>query len=232
MTHRVFTIFFGFVVLLASPFVLAEWRLTTSTDSMTDKETKRAEARNEGGYSFSIYRTASGAVYGNFSLPDKNLEVLDTRLPMYRVDKLPSVDLNSGKSISKVIAEVGGPALHENKPKWVNFLLFHGKGDPNTGTLREIMGGKHIVFRYWLFGGGYRETSFDLSGANLVIAAALDVSAEVDPQKVSDEQKRKSELKAAFDQCSVEFNPQNRQTQKQWLECRRAAMERFKSGGQ
>ncbi|MBK8095053.1 MAG: hypothetical protein IPK32_24565 [Verrucomicrobiaceae bacterium] len=154
-------------------FAHAEWRIGSSVDSMTDKQTKMATTTNSTGHRLSIYRSPSGAVYGLFSLPETNAEILDSRLPMYRVDKLEVVDMDSAKSAASIVERSGGGRLFVSKPKWLNFLVYHGEGEPKTGHLRDIMDGKAMIIRYWLLSGGHRETTFDLIGAKQAIAAAL-----------------------------------------------------------
>lgn len=229
MTSRSNALLLSLLMLLAPPIAFADWRVIVSTDSMTDKELRKAETRNESGHSFSIYRTPSGTVYANFSLSNDSLEVLDARLPTYRIDKLPPVDLDRSNSVSRTIAKVGGPTLSDSKPRWVNFLLSHGEGDANSGALREIMDGTRIVFRYWLFDGGCRETSFDLAGAKSAIASALDIPAEASVEIATEEKKRRDETKAALDRCDVDFDAKNPRLVKPWLQCREATMERFRA---
>lgn len=137
MTSRSNALLLSLLMLLAPPIAFADWRVIVSTDSMTDKELRKAETRNESGHSFSIYRTPSGTVYANFSLSNDSLEVLDTRLPTYRIDKLPPVDLDRSNSVSRTIAKVGGPTLSDSRPRWVNFLLFHGEGTQTVGLFAK-----------------------------------------------------------------------------------------------
>ncbi len=53
------------------------------------------------------------------------------------------------------------------EPKWVNFAF----GAP---AWEQLMGGDGVIFRFWLFTGGYKETSFTLGGAARAIAAVIE----------------------------------------------------------
>ena len=152
-----------------------QWSVDRKVDSMTDTEIRTAAVTNADGFTLRVYRlTPGGRVWGNFEIPADSLDVLDTALPMFRIDKLEPVQVETSPEIASVTG-----ATVEAKPKWVNFLLWHGEGNtPVRGTLRNLMDGSAVVFRYYLFTGGYKETRFNLSGAKPAIAQALAISEE------------------------------------------------------
>ena len=152
----------------------AGWKIKETTDSMTDKVKKTAYVENSEGHSFSIYRIEKGGpVWGNFSLSNKVFDQIDPQKPpLYRVDKNPPTDLSRAKQLQDEI----GIQAYGWEPKWVNFLMWHGKESGGiSADLINIMTGKQIVFRYYLSTGGYKETSFDLEGAREAINNALGI---------------------------------------------------------
>lgn len=186
-------ILFGFFLLLQVSTAYASWNVETKTDSMTDEIKKTAVIVNDEGYSLSIYRHPSGAVWANFSLSDRSLDQLSPqKLPAFRVDKNEPHDITDEKQLQ----EMGvGLQSYAWEPKWVNFLIWHGKeSEGRSKTLDQLMQGKSVVFRYYLFTGGYKETTFSLDGAGPAIARALGISVEADKATVE----RAEELKRAY----------------------------------
>jgi hypothetical protein len=165
---------------------------------MTDKTIKTAYTVNGKGHILKIYRRDDGSVWATFRLNEQSTDVLGQKLPMYRIDKTAPIDLDSARQ-----SPLPGLRTFEAEPKWVNFRIFHGEGPANTGALRRMMEGTQIVFRYSLFTGGYKETTFDLRGAKEAIAAALDIPAEVDAAAASREQERKTLLREAANRCNA-----------------------------
>ena len=52
-----------------------------------------------------------------------------------------------------------GIQAYEWKPKWVNFLIWHGKEDEGIANdFVQLMEGQKVVFRYYLSIGGYKDT--------------------------------------------------------------------------
>jgi hypothetical protein len=204
------------------------WTVETKTDSMTDQIRRSATVKNEQGFRLSIYRVESGAVWALFALPEAGSDVLGSRLPMLRIDKKQPQNLDD----SRQVEGLAGFSFAKSEPKWVNFLLWHGKGEPNTGTLRDLMDGQVVVFRYWLFTGGYKETSFALATAKEAIATALGVSAEADPIAARAEEERKARLSAANKECDAKYplKAGDRQTMRASLECRKVAIDALKAG--
>lgn len=195
------------------------WEVKTKTDSMTDEVRRSAVTRNAQGFELSFYRISpDGAVWANFSLPD-NFDVLGTQSPMYRIDQLKPVDLNVGRN-SKI---AGLPEMVRREPKWINFLVWHGKGQLLTGTLRDFMDGKSVTFRYYLATGGSKETTFDLRGGKEAIAQAVGVEANPDPAAVDQEKARKAAMNEAMEKCSHEFNGSDRQTILNRMNCMQQA---------
>lgn len=162
------------------------WVIKSRTDAMTDKVRKTAIVSNADGHTFSIYRISdNGAVWGNFALSEKSFDQVDwSRPPIYRIDKNEPHDMTSLKETGEITA--GKIILYEWKPKWVNFQIWHGKKSDGIATgLRNLLTGKEIVFRYYLFSGGYKDTSFSLKGAGPIISKTIDVSEKEDPSEKS-----------------------------------------------
>lgn len=167
------------VILWPAGSASADWSEDIRQDSMTDEVISSALCASQSGFSLRLYRVSDGTIWATFRLPDASLDVLASRAPIFRIDKLEPVDIDG---IRKTIAE-----MVEQEPKWVSWQVFHGGGAPNRGTLRDIMEGTTIVFRYFLFTGGYKETSFSLVGAKSAIASALQIPAEADSQTAARE---------------------------------------------
>ncbi len=168
-----------FLLALALPATATEWTTTRRVDQMTDKEIRTATVTNDAGHSFSIYRVPSGQAWANFSLSDQTLDQISPKgLLMYRIDKHEPVDLAQGAALARY-----GVKLHEWEPRWVNFLFWHGREEQGRGQLVALMEGTTLLIRYRLATGGYKETSFPLSGARQAIAWALQISEAPDYAK-------------------------------------------------
>jgi hypothetical protein len=159
---------------------LADWRIDERIDTMTDEVKKTAFVKNEYGHKFSIYRISKdGTVWGNFALSDGTFDQVDwEKTPIYRVDKNEPTNLARMKQTQDM-----GLGIHayEWEPKWVNFLLWHGKEDEGIANdLVQLMEGEKVAFRYYLSTGGYKDTTFSLKGAATAISGAIGISSEID----------------------------------------------------
>lgn len=180
-------------LLLAMATAFASWKVETKTDSMTDQTKKSAVVVNEQGHSLSIYRHPSGAAWANFSLSNWSLDQLSPQKPpVFRIDKNAPHEVADKKRLQ----EMGvGVQAYAWEPKWVDFLIWHGKeSEGRSKTLDQLMEGRTIVFRYFLFTGGYKETTFSLDGAGPAIANALEIAVEVDKATA----RRQEEFKGAY----------------------------------
>ena len=150
----------------------AQWVVETQTDAMTDEARRIARVENGAGFTLSVYRVGGEAVWATFRLPAEGLDVLAAdHVPMYRVDKHEPVDLQVIFRLRDIL-----PDMYVAEPQWVNFQLWHGKEDElPSEDLEKWMTGERIVFRYFLFTGGYKETSFSLVGAAAAISEATGV---------------------------------------------------------
>lgn len=181
----------------------AEWRLQTEVDSMTDHERKVAIIRNDTGHSLSVYRMPDGTVWVNFGLPKSNVEVLSsTQWPIYRVDKLTPRDLDTERRLQRLVRDLSSSTTL--KPKWINFMVWSGKIDAGRSEeLIELSDGTAVTFRYFLFTGGYSETTFSLQGAAPVIAEAIDISAHLKSGDLQRIEAMSSAIKAAKKTCEA-----------------------------
>jgi len=176
------------------------WQVTTTKDSMTDETKKSAVVINEDGHSFSIYRHPSGAVWANFSLSSKSLyQLAPQRPPIFRIDKNEPHDVMLEKRLQEM---GGGVQAFAWEPKWVNFLVWHGnEAGGRSKMLNELMQGTSVVFRYYLFTGGYKETTFSLTDAGPAIADALGIPPVADSAVSANAQAFTAELIAARKAC-------------------------------
>ena len=163
----------------------ADWKVITTTDAITDKVEKSAIVKNELGHSFSIYSIEpGGAVWGNFALSEEVIDQIDSKKPpIYRIDKNEPADLSSAKKRQELQKEIGiiMSQTYSWNPKWVNFAIWHGNEDEGIAEkLVEVMEGEKILFRYYLSTGGYKETTFDLKGADKAISEAIGIPAKID----------------------------------------------------
>lgn len=168
------------------------WSVDRHVDSMTDRLVKKAVVRNPEGHELQIYREQEhGRVYGTFRISDDSSDILDPEeLPIYRVDKR-----EPERIVGRAFEESTDIPSARAKPKWVHFLLWHGEGRTAVaGTLRDLMDGDQVVFRYFLFTGGYKETRFSLEGAKEAIAEALDIA----PDPTVAERQREEALRLGF----------------------------------
>jgi hypothetical protein len=175
---------------------------------MTDKTIKTAYTVNGEGHILKFVRREDGSVWMIFRLADRTGDVLGSRAPMFRIDSKKPDDLEDARSMTQDTRL----KLHsyEAEPKWVSTLVFHGKGPANIGTLRDFMDGSRVVFRYYPFTGGQKETAFDLNGAKAAIAAALDIPAEADAEAAAKQQERNVVLRAANNRCRETADPKTR----------------------
>lgn len=191
-------------LLLAMVTAFASWKVETKTDSMTDQIKKSAVVVNEQGHSLSIYRHPSGAAWGNFSLSNGSLDQLSSQKPpVFRIDKNAPHDVADEKRLQ----EMGvGVQAYAWEPKWVNFLIWHGnESEGRSKTLDQLIQGKTIVFRYYLFTGGHKETTFSLDGAGPAIANALGISVEVDKATAERQEEFKGAYLAASKTCQQDM---------------------------
>lgn len=169
---------FALSLLLSATASAAPWKVEVRKDSMTDETHKSAVVISESGQSLSIYAQSDGRVWINFALQDRSPEQLSpSKPPIYRVDDFKPYDA----SVAKFIQNTMGDSAYEWEPKWVNFMVWDGKLHNGTrGTIDDIMVGKSLVFRYYVFTGGYKEARFSLDGARDAISKALEISPDVD----------------------------------------------------
>jgi hypothetical protein len=123
---------------------------------------------------------------------------------MYRIDKNSPNDLAREKRVQ----EMGvGIQAYAWEPKWVNFLIWHGKESEGRGeTLNQLMQGKFIVFKYFLFTGGNKDATFTLEGAGPAIADVLGISTEANAENEALQTSYKDAFSAAQKICQQEMS--------------------------
>lgn len=180
---------------------VAEWRVKTLTDAMTDKNTTVAVTENAEGYTFGVFRAKTGDAWATFTLANAAVAV-DTladnwdRVAFFRIDKKPANDLAVLKLIEKYS---DAPASLVMNPRAIAFSVQYDRRDksPTIGYLREIMDGKNLLFRYFTVGGGSQDIEFDLNGAKEAIANALGIPEEPDADNLA----RRTILREAMQRC-------------------------------
>jgi hypothetical protein len=152
-----------------------QWRVETRRDSMTDEVKRTATITNQAGYSVSVYRGPGGAAWFNFALPTRSLgQISPKRAPVYRVDRHEPEDLDDLRRTSERSEAL---RLYTWEPGWVNAVIWHGDESEGRGaSLEQLMNGKSLAVRYYLFTGGHRETTFPLTGAQSAISKALGIA--------------------------------------------------------
>lgn len=163
------------IALVAHTSAYAAWEVTTSAESITDKAKKIAIVKNQAGHSFSIYQIPpENQVWGTFSLSDSAFDQIDSeRPPMYWIDKKTPYNL----STSKILDEKYDLGLYQREPKWVNFIIWHGKVDEGvTGDIVDMVRGHEIFFKYYTVSGGDKYTSFTLKGSALAISEIIGIN--------------------------------------------------------
>jgi len=168
---------------------------------MTDEARKSAYVTNEDGHTFSIYRISNdGEIWGNFSLSTSVFDQISPQKPpIYRVDRNEPIDLMREKKLQEMGLRI---QAFEWEPKWVNFLIWHGKEDEGMAdALVQLMEGEKVVFRYYLGTGGYKDTAFTLKGAPSAISKAVGISEKVDHAKQERANEFKKELIAQNKKC-------------------------------
>jgi len=167
------------LVLFAPALAQAGWEIRRSTDAMTDETRVSAQITTRDGHTFALYRRADRSVWAYLAVPERIGNLLTaTRRPIYRVDKLAADDLDGTKRLE----ELTGKQHFLGNARGVTWLVWHGEGRPDKGTLRDIMDGKQLLVRYFVIADRSREVRFDLSGARPVIAKALGVPAIAGPE--------------------------------------------------
>ena len=163
--------------LMAHTSAYADWEVTTSSGSIVDKAKKVAIIKNQAGHSFLIYRIPpEDLVWGTLLLSDSTFDQIDSeRPPIYWVDNKTPYNL----STSKKLDERYGLSLYRREPKWVNFVIWHGKVDEGvSGDIVDMVRGHEIFFKYYTVSGGDKDTSFTLKGSAAAISELVGINME------------------------------------------------------
>lgn len=172
---------------------------------MTDKVRRSATTVNAAGHILSVYRGPGESVWALFSLSKSSVDTLSARrAPIYRVDKNEPQDLDDERKLTDARL---GLTLYSWEPRWVNFQLWHGKEvEGRSEAFTQIVAGKSVVFRYTLFTGGFKETTFSLVGAGPAIAEALGISLNVNPAIEAAVTAYRSEMLQASKRCQQDMS--------------------------
>lgn len=156
------------------------WAVVEKIDAMTDQKEQTAAVVNAAGHKFSVYRIRDGeAVWANFRLSSESTDQVAPDKPLtVRIDK------NKPQEIDVARGAVGGLRFSEWEPKWINFLIWHGKEASGVSdTIIQLIEGTAMIIRYHLPTGGYKDTEFTLTGAHAAITKTLGISGTIDKEK-------------------------------------------------
>ena len=170
--------FFVAIMCVFSGSSWAGWVEEKNIDSLSGNTKIYASIKNDEGFTLRIFRKEDNKVWCSFSLPSSSFDLMGKKPPMLRIDDHTPVDL-SKRIVPEIFKNISSEDLIQ-KEKETIFVLFHGQGPADTGTLREIMDGKSLNLRYFLNDGGHKETGFSLIGAKKVISSALNIPENAD----------------------------------------------------
>ena len=129
---------------------------------------KVARITNSEGHILDIYRADEKGVWFRlrFQLSPKSLDALGKRSPILRVDDKEAADFEE-------VARFGSKYL-SIQSRSITLLIYGGvKGIDPKSLLGDIVSGRTLTIRYFLYGETSRDTDFPLTGAAPVIAEAL-----------------------------------------------------------
>lgn len=157
-------LFIALIYISTAVSAFGQWSVVSSVDAMTDEKKLSATTKNEAGYRMQIYRIKNnGPVWINFEIPTNTTDMFASKPLMYRIDKNKPYTVDLTNSLAKF-----GIVNSEWNPKWVNFLVWHGKESSGSSPiLSELMQGKKLVFRYGVATGGFKDVEFDLVGQKM-----------------------------------------------------------------
>jgi hypothetical protein len=181
-------LFIALIYISTTLSAFAQWSVISSVDTMTDEKKLSATTKNEAGYRMQIYRIKNnGPVWINFETPANTTDMFASKPLMYRVDKNKPYTVDLTNSLAKY-----GIVNSEWNPKWVNFLVWHGKESSSSSPiLSELMQGNKLVFRYGVATGGFKDVEFDLVGAEDAIKNAINISGPASAEQLESEKEVK-----------------------------------------
>ena len=140
----------------------ADWNVVAVTGDTAQGRTTIARTTNEAGYALEIYRDTNDAIRARLSMSSSLLNLADRTCPTYQIDR--------GKARNRSINDA--PCI--SQPEWAEFVLgYVDEGVVESSTLRGLMLGINITFRFVLESGDYRETVFSLSGSMRAMQTAF-----------------------------------------------------------
>ncbi len=153
----------------------AGWAFTKSIDPMTDEVECVASIVNETGHEFRLYNYGpplynggpKGAIWAAFLLPMSSMDVLGSEPLIFRIDDRPAQDLSRAQMMDGLLKNVD--RVYNAEPKWVQWHTIFSLDD-GVELVDRLRDGQSIRFRYALFTGGTKDTTFMLPGS----PAALD----------------------------------------------------------
>ena len=150
------------LLLLIPHSVAAQWRVVTLENTDSEPATRIAQATNTAGYSLEIYRDSADAIRSRLTMADGLLNLAGKKCPTYQIDR----GIPQNRSINDA------PCISNSK--WAEFVLGYVEDEKiESSTLRALMLGISIKFRFILENGDYRETTFSLTGSMKAMKTAF-----------------------------------------------------------
>lgn len=151
---------------------VAQWQLTTVTDSMTDRRTLIARPVDTQRVSVSFLSNPDGSRWVWIALLDGQ-HISSTRRPTVRVDTLPAIDLNVRGVASEPLGAFPTAERHINGKLWAWQLQPGPASAARSGFHRQVASGSRLRVRVWTLSGTAVEAEYSLHGAAPVIEQAF-----------------------------------------------------------
>lgn len=181
----------------------AQWQFSEHKDAMTDEVTKAAIGRSAAGHVLQVYRVKGGAVWATLSIPESVFHQFAHDGPVTtRIDSNPPQEFGDR---SRALAGLGLPSMWSWKPKFVSFLVWHGKDSNGRARfISELLNGDRLLVRYRRAADAPFDVEFKLDGAQAALMQALDIPATPSPDDIASAAAARQSalaLDAALDRC-------------------------------
>ncbi len=151
------------VLSLLSMATAAEWAVYAEAPHGVEFPSAVAIVFDGNGNSFRIYADDENTVRGIFSIRDGFDTFADSACPTYQVDAKPPLMLRFRDNSCRL----------EGKRAHFTFGVIE-EATIRSRSLKQLLSGSEVAFRYKLHGVGYRETRFSLEGLRAAMDESLD----------------------------------------------------------
>ncbi len=178
---------------------------------MTDKETISASTQNHEGYRLYASIKDTGNLVFTFVIPKGIGTMIDQqRVGMMRIDKNKPIDVGEMVDLHRSTGDnVWGSSVSATtmttRVGWVDQLKDGSYAPPLEDGARHIFEGHTLLVRYYVLGGTYEETSFDLEGISKALHEADGIPATV----TQDDFEIRSLWSEAYDSCPEPYDEKN-----------------------